>query len=105
MQECYLIPAVHSVWSRQQEILIDDARNRGVGMKLSGNARCCSPGHTAKYGSYTMMDMETSKVMHQELVQVQPRLQSPMKTDNTNRLIDPVTTRSRGNYEKKLKKN
>ena len=70
MQECYLIPAVHSVWSRQQENLLDDARNRDVGVKLAGDARCCSPGHTAKYGSYTMMDMETSKVMHQELVQV-----------------------------------
>lgn len=40
---------------------------------LAGDARCDSPGHSAKYGSYTLMEAgptQTNKIVELELVQV-----------------------------------
>ncbi|XP_052270796.1 uncharacterized protein LOC127871702 [Dreissena polymorpha] len=41
----------------------------GKSVRLGGDARCRSPGHTAKYGSYTLMDLETNHVLDVQLVQ------------------------------------
>ena len=30
---------------------------------MAGDARCCTPGHCAKYGSYSVMDCNTNKVV------------------------------------------
>ena len=38
--------------------------------KLAGDARCCSPGHTVKFGLYSMMDLHTGKLLDIKLVQV-----------------------------------
>ena len=67
LQKAYLLPAINSVWfDAQTEVL---AKVSGP-LKLGGDARCCSPGHTAKYGSYTLMDLQTSKVVDMQLIQV-----------------------------------
>ena len=42
----------------------------GKNIKLAGDGRCDSAGHCAKYGRYTLMDAETSEVLHTEFVQV-----------------------------------
>ncbi|XP_052084466.1 uncharacterized protein LOC127721708 [Mytilus californianus] len=69
MQTAYLVPAVNSVWNRKQLELVDEIKDSGRSLKLGGDARCCSPGHTAKYGSYSVMDLTTSKVIDMQLVQ------------------------------------
>ena len=38
-------------------------------VKLGGDGCCCSPGHTAKYGSYSLMDVTRSKVVDMQLIQ------------------------------------
>ena len=44
---------------------------------LSGDGRADSPGHSAKYGSYTVLEMSCNEVIHFSLVQVsQLHLQS-----------------------------
>ena len=68
LQSAYLLHAVRAVWARCQERLI--AARVGKAIKMAGDGRCDSPGHCAKYGSYTLMDAETSEVIHLELVQV-----------------------------------
>ena len=40
------------------------------GLILGGDGRNDSPGHSAKYGSYTLMESRINKVIHVELVQV-----------------------------------
>ena len=40
------------------------------GVILGGDMRADSPGHNAKYGSYTVMDIETGNVIDVQLVQV-----------------------------------
>ena len=68
IQASYLLPAVRSVWTACQEQLFRAREHRAV--KIAGDGRCDSPGHCAKYGSYTMMDAETSEVLFIKLVQV-----------------------------------
>ena len=68
IQAAYLVVSVRSVWQQCQNRLL--AARRGKAVKLAWDGRCDSPGHTDKYGSYTLMDAETSEVLHVELLQV-----------------------------------
>jgi len=68
MQSSYLIPAVKSVWNSSQQKLLQSLA--GKNCIVGGDARCCSPGHTAKFSSYTVMDLESSKILDVKLVQV-----------------------------------
>ena len=44
------------------------------GRELGGDMRCCSPGHTAKYGSYTMVDLTGGQVLDIQLIHVHVQL-------------------------------
>ena len=68
LQAFYLVPSVSNVWKRCQECLFNALQGKDV--KLAGDGRCNSPGYCAKYGSYMLMDAETSEVLHMELVRV-----------------------------------
>ena len=37
---------------------------------IGGDGRADSPGHSAKYGSYGILDLTTNKVINMQLVQV-----------------------------------
>lgn len=69
-QTKYLQPAVHSVWKRQQEELFRRFRDKKKGLILAGDGRADSPGHSAKYGSYTIIELTCNKVIDFKLVQV-----------------------------------
>lgn len=69
LQRTYIVPSTLSCWQFQQSTMFEQLRNSGQKLKLGGDARCSSPGHTAKYGSYTLMDAQTSKVIDVQLVQ------------------------------------
>lgn len=68
MQSNYLVPAVKNVWEKTQQQLLKSLA--GKNCVLGGDARCCSPGHTAKFSSYAIMDLQTSKILDVKLVQV-----------------------------------
>ncbi|XP_033729533.1 uncharacterized protein LOC117318682 [Pecten maximus] len=68
LQSSYLIPAVHNVWEDSLEQELQSLQGKNV--KVGGDARYCSPGHTAKYSSYSLMDLDTGKILATELVQV-----------------------------------
>ena len=69
-QRYYLQPAVSAVWERQQTTLIKDVKTRGQPLTLGGDGRADSPGHSAKYGSYSVLDFESGKVLDIWLIQV-----------------------------------
>jgi len=69
-QSQYLQPAVVSVWETQQQKLLAQCRSRGTPLSIGGDGRADSPGHSAKYGSYGIIDLDDNKVLHIELVQV-----------------------------------
>ena len=67
IQQAYLIHAVGNIWSRHQAVTMAELQQPA---RLAGDAWCDSPGHTAKYGSYSIMEATTSKIVYIELVQV-----------------------------------
>ena len=69
-QKDYLQPAVVRVWERQQAAMISKIKEEDRRIVIGGDGRSDSPGHSAKFGSYTFMDMEKHKVIDLQLVQV-----------------------------------
>lgn len=55
------------VWNEAQKDLLEKIE---LPVALAGDGRADSPGFSAKYGTYTMLDMKTNKILHAELVQV-----------------------------------
>ena len=69
IQEAYLVPVVKAVWNSQQQFLFNSARSKEK-LVLGGDGRCDSPGHNAKYGCYSLMDLHSNKVLDVQFVQV-----------------------------------
>ncbi|XP_071818894.1 uncharacterized protein [Apostichopus japonicus] len=68
-QRQWLYPVIQHVWQKKQDEIFDDLKEIGIPLNLDGDGRRDSPGHSAKYGSYTFLDLDWNKVIHQELVQ------------------------------------
>lgn len=69
-QHRYLEPSIVSVWSQEQSRLLSQSKAQSTSLSIGGDGRADSPGHSAKYGSYGIIDLHTNKVLHIELVQV-----------------------------------
>uniref|UniRef100_A0A8B8BZW4 Uncharacterized protein LOC111114388 n=1 Tax=Crassostrea virginica TaxID=6565 RepID=A0A8B8BZW4_CRAVI len=67
IQSAYVVPSILFTWDFHQAELLDMYQDRML--TLGGDARCDSPGFCAKYGSYTLMDLENGKVLDFQLVQ------------------------------------
>ncbi|XP_064465216.1 uncharacterized protein LOC135376632 [Ornithodoros turicata] len=65
-QKQHLFPAVNDVFLSRQAELLD--RLRPVPLTLAGDGRCDSPGHTALYGTYTLLETVANRIIHFELV-------------------------------------
>lgn len=70
IQRSYLTPSIISIWECEQAIMITAIKEEKRSLKLGGDARCCSPGHTSKYGTYNVMDLSKGKILDIQLVQV-----------------------------------
>ena len=66
-QTHYLMPSASRVWEKEKAALIAAAQNRGLPLNLGGDG---SPGHSAKFGSYSIIDLDQNKVIDVQLVQV-----------------------------------
>ena len=66
-QSNYLNNVVNNVWFSQHNTLLNELQ--GTGLVVGADGRCDSMGHSAKYGSYTAMDLDRNKVLTVELVQ------------------------------------
>ena len=65
----YLDPCVFYTWKRLQADIIQKL-SQSEGVTLGGDMRADSPGHNAKYGSYTVMDLQAGNIIDVQLVQV-----------------------------------
>lgn len=68
IQDEYVFPVVNEAWQQEQESVITEIGERDVW--LSGDGRCDSPGFSAKYGTYTLLDQETDKVVDFSVIHV-----------------------------------
>uniref|UniRef100_A0A8C9YFY0 Uncharacterized protein n=1 Tax=Sander lucioperca TaxID=283035 RepID=A0A8C9YFY0_SANLU len=64
----YLEPAIVWKWKRAQQVELQSLSQQSK-VIIGGDMRADSPGHCAKFGSYTVMNLETSTVIDIQLVQ------------------------------------
>ena len=69
-QKAFLQPAINYIWDREQDNLINRLLAQKQGLVQGGDGRAESPGHSAKYGSYSVIDLKQNKVVDFKLVQV-----------------------------------
>ncbi|XP_078486361.1 uncharacterized protein LOC108950843 [Ciona intestinalis] len=62
-------PIVHCLWIKEQQTILQETKTRSNDLVIFGDFRCDSPGHSAKYGTYTMLDAQSNKLVHFQLVQ------------------------------------
>ena len=68
IQDRYLFPVVTDTWEAHQEAALVCAEEQTLW--LSGDGRCDSPGHSAKYCTYSLMDQNSGNILDFQLVQV-----------------------------------
>ena len=68
LQRDYVYSVVHTTYVRQQEVVVEYLR--GTQLHLSGDGRCDSPGYSAKYATYSLMDSATDLILDYSLAQV-----------------------------------
>ncbi|KAG1928867.1 hypothetical protein F2P79_023326 [Pimephales promelas] len=64
----FILPSVLRKWRSHQSDLLERLKQRGT-VSLGGDMRADGPGQCAKYGSYSMMDLRTNKIVDIQLVQ------------------------------------
>ena len=69
-QHKYLQLAIHMVWKTQQESFLAKFQEEKTPLVLARDGRSDSPGHSAKYGSYSFIELTANKVVDFQLVQV-----------------------------------
>ena len=69
-QKYVLEPSLHHHWQEHQAGLLTRLAERGTPLTIGGDGRADSPGHSAKYGVYTAMELSINKVIDFQLVQV-----------------------------------
>ena len=65
----YLFPVVNEAWEAESTRQIEKLNSRDV-VNLDGDGRFDSPGHCAKYGTYTLMDEDSGDVVAFNVVHV-----------------------------------
>ena len=70
LREQFLFPVLKSTWEEEQKTVLNQLKARESGAVLAGDGRCDSPGHSAKYCTYTFLDVESKKVVDFNVVAV-----------------------------------
>jgi hypothetical protein len=68
--QLFLQPTILSIWTDHQKELLSCLARRSGDIILGGDMRADSPGHCAKYGSYTMMELRANRIIDVSLIQV-----------------------------------
>ena len=69
-QNKFLFPTVLNFWESERSAMMEELSKMEGGLVLAGDGRSDSPGHCAKYGSYSVLEMRLNKVIDIQLVQV-----------------------------------
>ncbi|VDI19522.1 Hypothetical predicted protein, partial [Mytilus galloprovincialis] len=68
-QKFYLYPAIGHVWHNYQNDYANDIQQQQRYVTLGGDGRADTPGHSAKFGSYTMLDLDEGVFVDIQLLQ------------------------------------
>ncbi|XP_064598240.1 uncharacterized protein LOC135464679 [Liolophura sinensis] len=88
-QNKFLFPVIDKKWQEEQEAMMEELKTLGEGLHIGGDGRADSPGHSAKYGTYTTMELHLGKVINLQLVQSNEAKNSNwMELEGLKRSID-----------------
>ena len=76
LQRKYVHLTINFIYKRYQKDITDECKER-QNIEVSGDGRCDSPGYNAKYGTYSIMDQLTNKIIHFHVVNLK-------ETSNSN---------------------
>ena len=65
-----VMPAIRRIWLDHQRWLIASLQAEQRPLVFGGDGRSDTPGHSAKFGSYVLMEMESNAIIDMQLVQV-----------------------------------
>ena len=68
-QRKYLFPVVNERWIQWTKTKFASLKSLGTS-KITGDGRCDSPGHSAKYSIYSFQDQETDEIIDFQVMQV-----------------------------------
>ena len=57
-------------WSQLKHKMLQNVRSSGETLRLAGDGRCNNPGFSAKYCTYSLLDMDTDTIVTFVVVQV-----------------------------------
>lgn len=60
------------MWQEQRAATLERVKAAADGVKLAGDSRADSPGYSAKYGTYSLIETSVNKVVDVRVVQVLP---------------------------------
>ncbi|XP_029841231.2 uncharacterized protein LOC115324738 [Ixodes scapularis] len=87
IQGCLVFPAAAKVWKEDQTTLL--TAMRGSKLHLAGDGRADSPGYSAKYGTYTLLETNINKILHFEVIQsTEVKSSNNMETEGLKRSFD-----------------
>jgi hypothetical protein len=69
-QSALLQPVIRKVWADHQRAIVATIKADETPMVCGGDGRADSPGHSAKYGTYTLIELQKKVVVDLQLVQV-----------------------------------
>ena len=68
-QNKFMFPVINNAWDSSRAGVIQELQ-QAPHVDICGDGRCDSPGHSAKYGTYSMLDEKSGKVIEFSVVQV-----------------------------------
>ena len=92
IQKRYLIGVVNEPWLNEKRVIISELQNQSE-CKISGDGRCDSPGHNAKYLTYSLLDQSSNRIITMSVVQV-------TEAKNSNRMEKLAFTRALEDLER-----
>ena len=69
LQKKYFLGVANEAWDREHTASVSELKKQN-GSFFSGDGRCDSPGHNAKYLTYSFLDQQTNKIVEISLTQV-----------------------------------
>ena len=86
-----IFPIINKAYTTQQDAVIGEIKKQNRTIDLCGDGRSDSPGHNAKYGTYTLMDESSEKIVDFSLVHVREVSSSnAMENEGCQRSLNKV---------------
>ena len=91
VQDKIIFPVINNAYKKQQKDIIETLKDEKTAVNLCGDGRSDSPGHNAKYGTYSLMDEATGNIVDFSLVQVSEVTSSnAMENEGCQRSLNKV---------------